>query len=170
MFDDLKTIFNNNNNSNNNDSDSNNKNESRNENENGNENDNENENDEYYYEVRQSNNWFETTDQTKSLEEQIELLKERGEFLGEYWSVGYYHDNKELNYKIFKAKAAYLLNELDEQLFEKMFGHKFAAVVDKLINTIDKEEHQIIFEDIETNRDKIFEEYKFDKSVNKTTW
>ena len=51
-----------------------------------------------------------------------------------------------------------------------MFGHKFAAVVDKLINTIDKEEHQIIFEDIETNRDKIFEEYKFDKSVNKTTW
>ena len=30
-----------------------------------------------------------------------------------------YHDNKELNYKIFKTKAAHLLNDLDEQLFEK---------------------------------------------------
>ena len=36
----------------------------------------------YYYEIRQLNNWFETIDQTNSLEEQIELLKERGKFLG----------------------------------------------------------------------------------------
>ena len=64
--------------------------------------------------MRQLNNWFETIDQTKSLEEQIELLKERGEFLNEYWFVRYYHDNKELDYKIFKAKAAHLLNNLDE--------------------------------------------------------
>ena len=51
--------------------------------------------------MRQLNNWFETTDQAKLLEEQIKLLKERGEFLTEYWYVNYYHDNKELNYKIF---------------------------------------------------------------------
>ena len=44
LFDDLKTIFNNNNNSNNNESNSNDKNESKNENENKNENDNEDEN------------------------------------------------------------------------------------------------------------------------------
>ena len=50
---------------------------------------------------------------------------------------------------------------------KKIFGHKFAALVDKLINTIDKEENQIIIEDIENNRDKIFEKYKFDKSVIK---
>ena len=68
----------------------------------------------YYYEIRQLNKWFETIDQTKSLEQQIELLKEKGEFLSEYWCVGYYHDNKELNYKIFKAKSADLLNDLDE--------------------------------------------------------
>ena len=105
---------------------------------------NENEKDEYYYKIGQLNNWFETIDQTKSLEEQIELLKERGEFLSEYWYVGYYHDNKELNYKIFKAKAAHLLNDLDEQLFEKIFGYTFAALVDKLINTIDKEENQLL--------------------------
>ena len=51
--------------------------------------------------MRQLNNWFETIDQAKLLEEQIKLLKERGEFLTEYWHVNYYHDNKELNYKIF---------------------------------------------------------------------
>ena len=153
LFDDLKAIFNNNNNSNNNESDSINKNESKNE--------NENEKDEYYYEIRQLNNWFETMDQTKSLEKQLKLLKERGEFLREYWNVGYYHGNKEINYKIFKAKAAYPLNELDEQLFEKIFGHTFAALVDKLINTIDKEENQIIIDDIENNRDKIFEQDEY---------
>ena len=41
--------------------------------------------------MRQLNNWFETIDQTKSLKEQIELLKERGELLSEYWHVKYYH-------------------------------------------------------------------------------
>ena len=97
--------------------------------------------------------WLKTIDQTKSLEKQIEILKTKG-FLDEYWYVGYYHGNKELNYKIFKAKAAHLLNDLDEQLFE-IFGHKSAALVDKLINTIDKEENQIIIDDIENNSPKI---------------
>ena len=41
--------------------------------------------------MRQLNNWFETIDQTKSLKEQIELLKERGELLSEYWHVKCYH-------------------------------------------------------------------------------
>ena len=103
LFDDSKTIFN----DNNNESDSNNKNENENVNE------NEIENDEYYYEIRQLNNWFKTTDQTKSLQEQIELLKERGEYLSECWYVGYYHGKKELNHKIFKAKAEHFLNELE---------------------------------------------------------
>ena len=62
-----------------------------------NENENDNEKDEYYYEIGQLNNWFETIDQTKSLEKQIKLLKERRKFLSEYWDVGYYHGNKELN-------------------------------------------------------------------------
>ena len=157
LFDDLlKTIFN----KTVNESNSNTKNESESENdyESDNESKNEGVKDKHYYKIRQLNNWFETTDQTKSLEEQIELLKEKGEFLAEYWYVKYYHDNKELNYKIFKAKAAHLLNDLDEQLFEKIFGHTFAALVDKLINTIDKEENQIIIDDIENNSSKIIEQ------------
>ena len=59
-----------------------------------------------------------------------------------------------MNYKLFKAKAAYILNDLDKHLFEKIFDCKFATVVEKLINTVDKkEETQIIIEDIKNNRD-----------------
>ena len=138
MFDNLKTIFNE---TVNESSNNNTKNESKNDNESDYESDNESDNkskkDKYYYEIRQLNNWFETIDQTKSLEEQIELLKEKGEFLSEYWYVGYYHGDKELNYKIFKAEAAHLLINLDEQLFKKAFGHIFVELVEKLINTVD---------------------------------
>ena len=162
MFDDLKIIYNNNNN---NESNSKNVNENENKNESKYESENENEKDEYYYKIRQLNNWFKTIEQTKSLEEQIELLKERGEFLSEYWSVEYYHDNKELNHKIFKAKAAYVLNDVDDNLFEKIFGYKFATLVDKLINTTSKEENQMLINDIEINKDKIFEQDKYGKFV-----
>ena len=79
--------------------------------------------------------------------------------------MGYYHGDKELNYEIFKAKAAHIQNDLHEQLFEKKFGYTFAALVDKLINTIDKEENQIIIDDIENNRDKIFEQDEYSKFV-----
>ena len=53
-------------------------------------------------------------------------------------------------------------------MFEKIFGHKFAVLVEKLISTVDKrEENQIIIDDIKNNRDKIYEEYKFDEFVIK---
>ena len=39
-----------------------------------------------------------------------------------------------------------MLNDLDEQLFEKIFGHTFAALADKLINTTNKEEKKIIID------------------------
>ena len=62
--------------------------------------------------------------------------------------MGCYHDDKELNLKIFKAKATYILNDLVEQLFKKIFGHTFEALADKVINTINKEENKIIIDDI----------------------
>ena len=70
--------------------------------------------------------------------------------------MGYDHDDKELNLRIFKAKVAYILNDLDEQLFEKIFGHTYVALADKLINTRSKEENQIFIDDIKTSRDKIY--------------
>ena len=77
LFDDLKTIFNNNNNNNNKSNSNVNENESKNENENEIENESE-------YESENENEkkwillWNKTIDQTKSLEEQIELLRESG--------------------------------------------------------------------------------------------
>ena len=150
-----------------------------NDNDNNNESDNDYDSDDYhdsdnddrqYYEMRQLNSWFETTDKTKSLEEQIELLREKGEFFSEYWSVHYYHDNKELNYKIFKAKAAYLLNEVDVEIFKKIFGHKFVTLADKLINATSKEENQMLINDIKKNEDKIFEQDEFNKFVIQSSY
>ena len=98
------------------------------------------EKDEDYYITKQLNNYFKTIDETKSFEEQIEILKTK-DFIDEFWHFGYHHGNKKLNLKIFKAKAAHILNDVDEQLFEKIFGHTFAALVDKLINTTGEEEN-----------------------------
>ena len=110
---------------------------------------------------------FKTTDQTKSLKEQIEILKAK-DFIYKYWSLKYYDNNKDLNYKIFKVKAVYLLTDLDEEIFLKVYGCSFTVLVEKVVNTIDKkEENQIIIDDIENNRSKIFKEYKFDKDVSK---
>ena len=79
--------------------------------------------------------------------------------------MGYDHDDKELNLSTFKAKATYILNDLDKQLFEKIFGHTFAALADKLINTTNKEENKIIIDDITKNRDKIYEQDDFSNFV-----
>ena len=117
--------------------------------------DNDNNHNEQYYKIRQLNNYFEAIDKTKSFEEQIEILKAR-DFLDEYWHDEYYHDNKELNLRIFKAKTAHL--DVDEDLFKTIFGQTFAALADKLRNTTSKEENQIIINDIITNKDKIFEQ------------
>ena len=53
-----------------------------------------------------------------------------------------------------------MLNEIDEKLFEQIFGHTLIKLADKLINTTDKEEEQIIVKNIEQNKDKLFKEEK----------
>ena len=83
--------------------------------------------------------------------------------LSQYWDMNYCDDNKSLNFKIFKRKFAYILNDVDEQLFEKIFAHTYVALADKLLNTTSKKENQIFINDIKKNRDKI---YKQDDSSN----
>ena len=46
-------------------------------------------------------------------------------------------------------------NEIDKRLFEKIFGHKIIKLVDKLINTKNKEENQIIVKNINANKTKL---------------
>ena len=155
LFDDLKAIFNNNNNSNNNESDSNNKNE--NENENVNENENENERDDGQYYLEQLNNNFKEIDETKSFKDQIDILKKIPD-LNDYWYIEYYEDNKDINLRSFKLKLANILNDVDDNLFTKIFGLTSVELVGKLKNTTSKEENQMLIDLIETNKDKIFEQ------------
>ena len=78
--------------------------------------------------------------------------------MSQYWDMNCYDDNKKINFKIFKLKFAHILNDVDEQLFEEIFGHKYVALADKLLNTTSKEENQIFINDIKKNRDKIYEQ------------
>ena len=73
-----------------------------------------------------------------------------------YWHMSYYDDDKDLNLIIFKLKYAFLANELDEKLFEKIVGHTFVTA-NKVINMTNKEERQIIINDIRKNKDKLYE-------------
>ena len=102
-------------------------------------------------------------DKTKSFEEQIILLREMD--LSEYWHIKYDYD-KELNLKIFMLKIAYILEDLDENLFEEIFGCEFATLANKVINTAGKEENQMLINDIEKNKDKIYKQDEYNKCVN----
>ena len=46
-------------------------------------------------------------------------------------------------------------NEIDKKLFEQIFGHTLIKLADKLINTTNKEENQIIVKNINANKIKL---------------
>ena len=119
MFDDLKKKINNNNNN-----ESNNINESKYENVNEIENESESENESHnqqYYEIKEINDNFKNIDETKSFKDQIGKLKEMS-YLSNYWHIEYYEDNNETNLRLFKLKLAHILNDVDNNLFEEIFG------------------------------------------------
>ena len=93
--------------------------------------------------------------ESKLFEDQIESL-EKVENLEEYYFINDF-DDKELESKIFKLKLAHLSNIIDKKLFEQIFGHTLIKLADKLINTTNKEENQIIVKNINENNDKLFE-------------
>ena len=79
----------------------------------------------------------------------------------EYFFINDY-DNKELAFKVFKVKLAHLSNIIDEKLFEQIFGYTLVVLANKLINTTNKEENQVIVSDIKKNKDKLCEQDKID--------
>ena len=101
----------------------------------------------------------EIIDKSKSFEDQIKSIR-KIKNLNDYYYVNNFGD-KELKFKIFKLKLAHLSNEIDEDLFEQIFDHKFETLANKLINTTDKEENLIIVKNIEKNKDKLFERDEF---------
>ena len=58
---------------------------------------------------------------------------------------------------MFKLKLADLSNIIDEKLFGQIFGHTFETLANKLINTRNKEENEIIVNNIKKKKDKLFE-------------
>ena len=68
------------------------------------------------------------------------------------------YGDKELNFKIFKLRLAHLSNIIDEKIFKQIFGHAFETLANKLINTTNKEENQIIVNNINENKEKLYEE------------
>ena len=104
----------------------------------------------------------EIIDKSKSFEDQIESIK-KVENLGDYCVNNF--DDKELKFKIFKLKLAHLSNIIDKKLFEQIFGHTLIKLADKLINTTNKEENQIIVNNINKNKDKLFKMDEFNDWV-----
>ena len=52
-------------------------------------------------------------------------------------------------------------NEIDKKLFEQIFGHTRETLTNKLVNTTSKEENKIIVENIDKNKDKLYEQNDF---------
>ena len=98
-------------------------------------------------------------DKTKSFKEQIKLLRKIKNLEMYYYTKDY--DDKELAFKVFKLKLAHLANIIDEELFASIFGYTLEVLVNKLINTTNKEENQIIVENLKENKEKL---YKVDET------
>ena len=79
--------------------------------------------------------------------------------------MNYYEDNKETNLRLFKLKLAYVLNDVDDNLFKEIFGFTSVELADKLINATSKEENQMLINNIKENEDKMFEQDEFSKFV-----
>ena len=56
-------------------------------------------------------------------------------------------------------------NEIHKNLFEQIFYHKFETLANKLINTANKEENQIIAKNIDKDKDTLFEKNGFNDWV-----
>ena len=80
--------------------------------------------------IKKLNDYFnKIIDKSKSFEDQIKSLKKEKIYPDKDY------DDKEIKHKYFKIKLAAMSNEIDDKLFEKIFGHTLIKLVDKLINT-----------------------------------
>ena len=108
------------------------------------------------------NHLDEIIDKSKSFKDQIKSIRKVKSHYHYY--INDFGD-KVLIFKIFKLKLAHFSNEIDEDLFEQIFDHQFETLPNKLVNTTNKEENQIILKNIEKNKDKLFEMNEFNDWV-----
>ena len=103
-------------------------------------------------------------DKSKSFEDQIKSMRKRENLYEDYYYLNNFGD-KELKFKIFKLRLAHLSNKIDENLLGQIFDHKFETLANKLINTTNKKENQIIVNNIKKNKDKLYEKDEFNDWV-----
>ena len=82
-------------------------------------------------------------DETKSFEDQIDILK-KTPWLNGYCYMDYYEDNKETNLRLFKLKFTHIFNDVVDNLFNEIFGLTSVKLSDKLTNTTSKQENQML--------------------------
>ena len=111
-------------------------------------NENKNENDKTVITKKLNDDLDEIINKSKSFEDQIKV-----ENIIKYCHYEDYGDN-ELKFKHFKIELAHLSNIIDEKLFEQI---TFETLANKLINSTNKEENQIIVKNIEKDKDKLYE-------------
>ena len=75
--------------------------------------------------------------------------------------MGDYGD-KEVEFKTLKLKLAHLLNIIDKKLFKQISGHTFETLANKIINTTNKEENQIIVNNINEIKEKLYKKDETD--------
>ena len=102
----------------------------------------------------------EIIDKSNSFEDQIKSIK-KVENLNVYCSINNYGD-KALEFEIFKLKLADLSNIIERKIFKQIFSHTFETLANKLINTTNKEEKQIIVNNINENKEKLYEKDETD--------
>ena len=100
----------------------------------------------------------EIIDKSKSFEDQMKSIKNVKNLDEYYFSND--HGDKELKFEYFNLKLAHLSNIIDKKLFKQIFGHTFETLANKLINTTNKEENQIIVKNINKNRDKLYKQQR----------
>ena len=106
--------------------------------------------------VKNSNDILdEIIDQPRSFEEQIKSLKKLEDLKGHCPCDNF--GNKQWKSKYFKIELADMSSEIDVKLFEQIFDHALETLVNELINTINKEENQIILNNINKNEEKLYE-------------
>ena len=132
------------------------------------EDDHENENNKTLIIIKELNDCLdEIIGKSKSFEEQIQSIR-KVENLNEYWIIEDYSD-KELEFKIFEVTLAHLSNIIDKKVFKQIFGHTFETLANKLINTTNKEENQIIVNNIKENKEKLYKEYEMSRLYHYVT-
>ena len=92
------------------------------------------------------------------------MLKKLEDLKG-YWPYNNFGD-KELKSKYFKIELADMSNEIDKKLFKQIFDHTLIKLADKLINTTNKEENQMIAKNINKNKEKLYKQDEADPFHN----